>query len=94
MTDKTKLIYYIDDEKTPFMITLNMPPEKATLREFKSAFPNPKAYKFFFQTIVADFGDERDDYGVVVVVVVDDYSYCCNGDGDCSIAVCVVRGDC
>jgi hypothetical protein len=55
--EETKIIYYTDDEKMPYLIKLNMAPEKATLRDFKSMFnTNGKTYKYFFQTIVDDFG--------------------------------------
>ena len=59
MADETKIIYYkdTDADKVPYMIKLNISPDKATLRDFKLALNvNVKQFKFFFQQIVEDFG--------------------------------------
>ena len=57
MTEETKIIYYKDEDKVPYMIKLNISPDKATLKDFKNALNlNAKCLKFFFQTIVDDFG--------------------------------------
>ena len=53
----TKVIYYTDDDKMPYLVKLNVAPDKATLRDFKMLLNlNVKNYKFFFQAIVDDFG--------------------------------------
>lgn len=73
--EETKIIYYMDDDKMPYLIKLNMLPEKACLRDFKQALnANAKLYKFFFQTIV-------DDFGVVKEEIMDDNAKlpCVNG---------------
>jgi hypothetical protein len=55
--EETKIIYYKDDDKVPYMIKLNISPEQVTLRDFKQALNvNPRHFKFFFHTIVDDFG--------------------------------------
>ena len=55
--EETKIIYYIDDDKMPYLIKLNVAPEKATLKEFKNALNvNVKNYRYFFQTVDDDFG--------------------------------------
>jgi hypothetical protein len=60
--EETKIIYYTDDATMPYLIKLNIPPERATLRDFKlNLNTNPKQYKFFFQTIVADFGTVKEE---------------------------------
>jgi len=73
--EETKIIYYMDDDKMPYLIKLNMSPDKACLRDFKQALnANAKLYKFFFQTIV-------DDFGVVKEEIMDDNAKlpCVNG---------------
>jgi hypothetical protein len=46
----------------PYLIKLNVAPEMATLRDFKLNLNlNPKQYKFFFQTIVDDFGTVKEE---------------------------------
>lgn len=64
---ETKIIYYMpEDEKMPYLIKLNKSSEETTLRDFKMSLnANTKNYKFFFQTIV-------DDFGVVKEEIVDD----------------------
>jgi hypothetical protein len=61
--DETKIIYYKpDDEKMPYLIKLNKSAESATLRDFKMSLNgNAKNYKFFFQTIVDDFGVVKEE---------------------------------
>lgn len=55
--EETKIIYYKDEDKVPYMIKLNIVPDKVTLRDFKLALNiNPKNFKYFFQQIVDDFG--------------------------------------
>jgi segment polarity protein dishevelled len=64
MTEETKIIYYkdTDADKVPYMIKLNIAPEKATLRYFKQALNvNVKYFKFFFQQIVEDFGVVKEE---------------------------------
>ena len=87
---ETKVIYYMDaEDKMPYMIKLNTPPEQTKLRDFKALLNlNTSKYKYFFQTIVDDFGTVKEE-------LVDDDSFlpCINGrvvcwlvqtDGSCA----------
>ena len=57
---ETKIVYHIDDQPTPYLIRLAIPPDKVTLADFKNALnrPNlpPISWKFFFKSMDADFG--------------------------------------
>ena len=73
--EETKIIFYMDDDKMPYLIKLNMSPDTACLKDFKLALnANAKLFKFFFQTIV-------DDFGVVKEEIMDDTARlpCVNG---------------
>ncbi|CAF0930040.1 unnamed protein product [Brachionus calyciflorus] len=62
--EDTKIIYYMDEDKMPYLIKLNMPPEKAKLKDFKQSLNGGvanKNLKFFFQTIVDDFGTVKEE---------------------------------
>lgn len=62
--DDTKIIYYIDEAKVPYLIKLNIPPEEAKLRDFKQALNGrvvSKNAKYFFQAIVDDFGTVKEE---------------------------------
>ena len=52
--DVTKVFYYIDDEKTPYILRFGRSPSTLTLGEFKAALPHTK-YKFFFETVDKEF---------------------------------------
>lgn len=52
---ETKFIYYIDEEETPYLVKLNIAPEKVTLGDFKNALNRPHS-KFFFKSLDDDFG--------------------------------------
>lgn len=73
--EETKIIYYMDDDKMPYLIKLNMAPERAKLKDFKQSLnTNSRNFKYFFQTIV-------DDFGVVKEEIMDDEAKlpCVNG---------------
>ncbi|VDQ14072.1 unnamed protein product [Trichobilharzia regenti] len=55
---ETKFIYYIDEEETPYLVKLNIAPDKVTLGDFKNALNRPHS-KFFFKSIDDDFGRGR-----------------------------------
>lgn len=60
--EETKIIYYIDDDKMPYLIKLNMAPDQATLKDFRNSLnTNGRLYKYFFQTIVDDFGVVKEE---------------------------------
>lgn len=53
--EETKVIYHIDDEETPYLVKLNISPEKVTLADFKNVLNRPN-YKYFFKSMDDDFG--------------------------------------
>ncbi|CAH8873335.1 unnamed protein product [Trichobilharzia szidati] len=57
---ETKFIYYIDEEETPYLVKLNIAPEKVTLGDFKNALNRPHS-KFFFKSIDDDFGVVKEE---------------------------------
>lgn len=62
--EETKIIYYMDDDKMPYLIKLNLAPEKAKLKDFKQSLNGGvanKNLKYFFQTIVDDFGTVKEE---------------------------------
>ncbi|XP_033724775.1 segment polarity protein dishevelled homolog DVL-3-like isoform X3 [Pecten maximus] len=71
--EETKIIYYIDDEDTPYLIKLPIPADRVTLGDFKNALNRPN-YKFFFKSV-------DDDFGVVKEEIIDDETRlpCFNG---------------
>nr|BAD93240.1 dishevelled [Dugesia japonica] len=62
--EETRIIYYVDDEETPYLIKFHSPPEQITLGDFKNALNRPN-YKFFFKSL-------DDDFGVVKEEITDD----------------------
>ncbi|KAL5491728.1 hypothetical protein EMCRGX_G017080 [Ephydatia muelleri] len=62
--EETKVIYYIDDEETPYLMKVPTAPEKVTLGDFKAQL-NRVYHKFFFKSM-------DDDFGVVKEEVADD----------------------
>ncbi|KPJ04713.1 PREDICTED: segment polarity protein dishevelled homolog DVL-3 isoform X2 [Papilio xuthus] len=71
--EETKVIYYIDDEETPYLVKIPISPEKVTLLDFKNQLNRPN-YKFFFKSM-------DDDFGVVKEEIIDDSAHlpCFNG---------------
>ncbi|KAM3187977.1 hypothetical protein ACTXT7_001212 [Hymenolepis weldensis] len=71
--DETRVIYYVDEEDTPYLVKLNAPAESVTLGDFKLALNKPNC-KFFFKSI-------DDDFGVVKEEITDDSAKlpCFNG---------------
>jgi len=70
---ETKIIYHIDEEETPYLVKLTIPPDEVTLADFKNVLNRPN-YKFFFKSM-------DDDFGVVKEEIVDDEARlpCFNG---------------
>ncbi|CDS37010.1 segment polarity protein dishevelled [Echinococcus multilocularis] len=71
--DGTRIIYYVDEEDTPYLVKLNAPSDSVTLGDFKLALSKPNC-KFFFKSI-------DDDFGVVKEEITDDSAKlpCFNG---------------
>ena len=49
------MIYYVDDEETPYLMKVPTVPEKVTLGDFKAQL-NRVYHKFFFKSMDDDFG--------------------------------------
>uniref|UniRef100_A0A671RKK3 Segment polarity protein dishevelled homolog DVL-1-like n=1 Tax=Sinocyclocheilus anshuiensis TaxID=1608454 RepID=A0A671RKK3_9TELE len=60
---ETKIIYHIDEEKTPYLVKLSVAPEKVTLADFKNVLSNRpvNSYKFFFKSMDQDFGVVKEE---------------------------------
>jgi len=55
MATQTKVVYYIGDENTPYLVKVPVAKEAISLADFKKCI-NKKNYKFFFQSYDEDFG--------------------------------------
>ncbi len=55
MNEETKVIYYVDEEETPYLVKLTSPADSVTLGDFKNALNKPNC-KFFFKSVDDDFG--------------------------------------
>ncbi len=53
--EETKVIYYIDEEETPYLMKISQPPTKVSLADFKGQL-NRSYQKFFFKSVDDDFG--------------------------------------
>ena len=54
---ETKVIYYCDDETTPYLVKIPQNPAHVTLKDFKTVLNKPNLnYKYFFKSVDADFG--------------------------------------
>ncbi|KAJ8257808.1 hypothetical protein GJAV_G00189960 [Gymnothorax javanicus] len=60
---ETKIIYHIDEEETPYLVKIAVPPEKVTLADFKNVLNNRpvNSYKFFFKSMDQDFGVVKEE---------------------------------
>ena len=55
MAEETKVIYYIDDEETPYLMKISQSPGQVQLKDFKAQL-NRTYQKFFFKAVDDDFG--------------------------------------
>ncbi len=53
--EETKVIYYVDDEETPYMMKIPLSPTKVTLSDLKGQLNRPFK-KFFFKSMDDDIG--------------------------------------
>ena len=62
-SDETKIIYYIDDEETPYLVKLPVGHSSVTLADFKAVLSLPlrPKYKFFFKSLDDDFGVVKEE---------------------------------
>lgn len=63
--EETKVIYYVDDEETPYMMKIPLSPSKVTLSDLKGQLNRPFK-KFFFKSIDDDIGWVR-EIGCILV---------------------------
>lgn len=77
------MIYYVDDEETPYLVKVPTAPEKVTLGDFKAQL-NRVYHKFFFKSM-------DDDFGVVKEEVADDSALLPNANG--RVVCWVVTGE-
>jgi hypothetical protein len=73
--NETKIIYHIDEEETPYLVKVPVPPDRVTLGDFKNVLNRP-SYKFFFKSMDDVFG--------VVKVRVEWTSFCAVASTECS----------
>ncbi|KAK6297086.1 hypothetical protein J4Q44_G00332280 [Coregonus suidteri] len=52
---ETKIIYHLDDQKTPYLVKLPIAADRVTLADFKNVLNKPN-YTFFFKSMDDDFG--------------------------------------
>ena len=53
--EETKVIYYVDEEETPYLMKISQSPGKVTLADFKGQLNRPY-HKFFFKAMDDDIG--------------------------------------
>ena len=63
MDAETKIIYHIDDEDTPYLVTVPVPSDLVTLADFKAVLNNRPGYKYFFKSMDDDFGVVKEEIG-------------------------------
>ncbi|KAL3309723.1 hypothetical protein Ciccas_011726, partial [Cichlidogyrus casuarinus] len=56
----TKVVYHIDEEDTPYLVKVNQPPDKCTLRDFKDVL-SKKFSQYYFRDKDADFGVVKEE---------------------------------
>lgn len=69
---ETKIIYYLDDEDTPYSSKLPIPPEEVTLKDFKSILSIPNGNNNKSNSFKFSFKTEDEELGIVKEVVKDD----------------------
>lgn len=55
MAEETRVIYHLEDQDTPYLIRISVPPQRVTLADFKLAINKPN-FRFFFKSVDDDFG--------------------------------------
>lgn len=53
--EETKVIYYIDDEETPYLMKVSRSPGEVQLKDFKAQL-NRTYQKFFFKAVDDEIG--------------------------------------
>ncbi|XP_040902162.1 segment polarity protein dishevelled homolog DVL-3 [Toxotes jaculatrix] len=60
MAEGTRVIYHLEDQETPYLIRINVPPQRVTLADFKQVLNKPNV-KFFFKSVDDDFGVVKEE---------------------------------
>lgn len=55
MAEETKVIYYVDDEETPYLMKIPVPSSKVTLSDFKANVKKSN-HKYYFKSMDEDVG--------------------------------------
>lgn len=55
MSEETRVIYHLEDQETPYLIRIGVPPQRVTLADFKLVINKPN-FRFFFKSVDDDFG--------------------------------------
>ncbi|XP_078414092.1 segment polarity protein dishevelled homolog DVL-1-like isoform X3 [Cetorhinus maximus] len=60
---ETKIIYHMDEEETPYLVKVAVPPDRVTLGHFKQVLNNrpSSSFKFFFKSMDLDFGVVKEE---------------------------------
>ncbi|XP_067873340.1 segment polarity protein dishevelled homolog DVL-1-like isoform X2 [Heterodontus francisci] len=60
---ETKIIYHMDEEETPYLVKVAVPPDRVTLGHFKQVLNNRPncSFKFFFKSMDLDFGVVKEE---------------------------------
>ncbi|XP_060707834.1 segment polarity protein dishevelled homolog DVL-1-like [Hemiscyllium ocellatum] len=60
---ETKIIYHMDEEETPYLVKVPVPPDRVTLGHFKQVLNNRPScsFKFFFKSMDLDFGVVKEE---------------------------------
>ncbi|XP_062889267.1 segment polarity protein dishevelled homolog DVL-3-like isoform X3 [Mobula hypostoma] len=60
---ETKIIYHMDEEETPYLVKVAVPPDLVTLGHFKQVLNNrpTSSFKFFFKSMDLDFGVVKEE---------------------------------
>ena len=53
--EETKIIYYVDEEETPYLMKVSRPPAEVQLKDFKEQL-NRAYQKFFFKAVDDEIG--------------------------------------
>lgn len=61
-TNETRIVYYVDDEETPYLVKLPIPHSNIKLSDFKAAISLPRPhYKFFFKSYDKEVGVVKEE---------------------------------
>ena len=53
---ETKVIYHVDEEETPYLVKVGVPPDSVTLGDLRAVLRQRHNYKYFFKKNMPDIG--------------------------------------